>query len=151
MVDLFFLFVAGIASVTVVKAIQAVKMCAVMYLPNTLCHQLCKLQISWWSKNRSHFKLQITHLYIGRKSLYIIYCTRTNVFFTKLTPRPYVYHSSYLPVLKPKGKGIETSWSRGIARELSVGKTQAMLLSLGGNPPDHKAYIHVGEDLRDPT
>ena len=62
-----------------------------------------------------------------------------------------MYHSSYLPVLKPKGKGIETSWSRGIARELSVGKTQAMLLSLGGNPPDHKAYIQVGEDLRDPT
>ena len=37
------------------------------------------------------------------------------------------------------------------SRRLSVGKTQKMLLSLGGNPQTGPLYIHVGEDLRDPT
>ena len=37
------------------------------------------------------------------------------------------------------------------SRRLSVGKTQTMLFSLGGNPQTGTLYIHVGEALRDPT
>ena len=48
------------------------------------------------------------------------------------------------------GERVKVEERAVYSRRLSVGKTQTMLLSLGGNPQTSPLYIHVGKDLRDP-